>query len=405
MTPHNSLKRSESNAAPQPHPNLRIPASHSTEIPPATCTVAQLLALETLPPVIDVTVVDLARYLSSEPASIEGIDISKLPLPPPAFTRSIKSAFHNTLLSGRRSVIHPHDSALRLPFWIVSYWDEMGRVVKARAEWNSAYLWLRRLEACVHPMVSLVTDALHSFTKLGWDIPLEGPAKILRTSELASFLSTNWVDGHLLDRILARIADRISTTPSLGDKVYLEDLTFSLTLRKDDASWKSYAFDNSFRHLRMVGNRIADGTIVLEIIPINIKGIHWAVLFVSASAGEIKYGDSLSWDWPSHDIKRLQQWLRLHELPTFAEAGNLPSGLQEDSYSCSVAMANIIEHSLFDEPLFTDANKHHLRIREYLLLIQPTLEVSHFSLFSDFQFINLCSESFNLLRKVVREPP
>jgi hypothetical protein len=49
----------------------------------------------------------------------------------------------------------------------------------------------------------------------------------------------------------------------------------------------------------------------------------------------------------------------------------LPHGKQLDSFSCSVAMANIARHAFFGDPLFNDADKHFLRIQEFLNIMAP----------------------------------
>jgi hypothetical protein len=111
------------------------------------------------------------------------------------------------------------------------------------------------------------------------------------------------------------------------------------------------------------------------IAPVNIGGVHWTVFFIDGPGKWIKYGDSLEWAWPFQDVERIQKWLRHHGFQSFQKAGSLPHGVQADSYSCVIAMVNIIRHSLFGDPLFVDNNKHFLRVQEYLLLTQNTLTV------------------------------
>lgn len=40
----------------------------------------------------------------------------------------------------------------------------------------------------------------------------------------------------------------------------------------------------------------------------------------------------------------------------------LPIGQQKDGHSCGICVVNAIEHAMSDVPLFTDADRYHLRI-------------------------------------------
>jgi Ulp1 protease family, C-terminal catalytic domain len=359
---------------------LSIPITYRKYIPNQAVSVVELLAFDP-PPLLDPSGIDLTPVFSPRKPTINPALLQKLPVPPLDFTHTAKSAFEQARFNGQLSIVHPQDMTVHLPFWILTYWERMWHVLTARTSWFKARKWLQDLVTVIHPMSALVTKALNSLTIIGWDIFLSGPAKHLLTRNLTPLLSTSEIAGNLLDGILLRVIDHINVTQHLSGKVLLEDLSFSQTLGLFEAEHESYHSKRSFQHLRDVGDRLASGAIELAIIPLNVKGVHWAVFFIDVQHLRLQYGDSLGWDPPMADVQRIQRWLQLHGFPTFSEVGHLPSGRQDDSYSCAIAMVNTIEHFLFDEPIFINLNKHYLRIREYILLIEPLLNVrSHLSI-------------------------
>ena len=353
---------------------LSIPITYRKHIPNPAVSVMELLTFDP-PPLLNPSGTDLTPVFSPRKPTIEPALLQKLPIPPLDFTRSAKSAFEQAHFDGRLSIVHPQDMTVHLPFWILTYWERMSHVLTTRTRWFKARIWLQDLVTAIHPMSALANKALDSLAIIGWDILLSGPAKHLLTRDLIPLLSTSEIAGHLLDGILLRVIDRISATQHLSGKVLLEDLSLSQTLGLLEVEQESYHSKRSFKHLRDVGDRLASGTIELAIIPLNVEGVHWAVFFIDVQHCRLQYGDSLGWDPPMADVQRIQRWLRLHGFPTFSEVGRLPSGRQDDSYSCAIAMVNTIEHFLFDEPIFINLNKHYLRIREYILLIEPLLNV------------------------------
>ncbi|KIK91466.1 hypothetical protein PAXRUDRAFT_149438 [Paxillus rubicundulus Ve08.2h10] len=90
---------------------------------------------------------------------------------------------------------------------------------------------------------------------------------------------------------------------------------------------------------------------------------------VDAKHHEIHYSDSLNWPWPSNDVDQICQWLQHHSFVPFSKGLALPHGMQDDSYSCTIAMVNIIHHHLFSNPLFSYNRKEFLCIQDLLYLL------------------------------------
>jgi hypothetical protein len=111
-----------------------------------------------------------------------------------------------------------------------AYWKKLRRALDAKHKWKVAQDWLRTLACEDHPMSQLAHDALHSFSRLGWNTSMTGPATHLRTLDLTPFLSMNLVKGSILDAMMYKLAERASLIPTLRDSVCIADLTISDTL-------------------------------------------------------------------------------------------------------------------------------------------------------------------------------
>ena len=357
---------------------LGIPADHTSNIPPASLAISLLLSMK-LPPLLVTTPTGSHPSPFSPEIPEQYVDLTRLSPPPLHHTKQLLASFNQAWFDGMQSVKYPGDDTMRLPFWILEYWLRMGHAIVAKSRWEAAHQWLLAHQASIHPLVRVVHDALESFQSVGWDVKLRLKGVELHSLELVELLSNGMVDGRLVDAMIESIADRVRLDPDLQHCVSVQDLSFSDTLRLNDERWKQYNHDRCFTHARNLGDRLHDGSLDLLVIPLNINNIHWAVLFVNGPGKWIKYGDTLEWSWPVQDIERIQQWLRLHAFPSFRKAGDLEHGRQLDTYSCAIGMINIIAHNLFSDPLFTDHDKHFLRIQEYLKILQFSSSISTLS--------------------------
>jgi hypothetical protein len=164
----------------------------------------------------------------------------------------------------------------------------------------------------------------------------------LKSLELAAFLSTQMVNGCIVNAMIASVAQCACSTTPLQASISVEDLTFSSIQHLDDERWNQYEHHRCFKCAQNLGDRLRDGSLHQLVVSLNIGDIHWAVLFLDGPGQWIKYEDSLGWAWPKLDSERIQRWLHLHGFPTFYKAGSLPHGIQVDSYSCTVTLFSIL---------------------------------------------------------------
>jgi hypothetical protein len=351
---------------------LRVPSHHLARLPSSDISVSKFLELP-LPCFANCNLPrDHVYFSHSKPSNMS--EMTELHfIPPTDYTLSLLNVLEKALVDGFQSVIHPGASSILLPFWVLSYWAQMGHAIIAQAAWQKAFDWVYGHATSTHDLFRIADEALQSFDSLIWNAPLRGAARGIGLLDLAGFLSTDLVKGGIVDSMMDSISERVNDTPHLRGKVLVQDLSASEYLRYDHR-WSQYDFESSFCHLRGIGDCLADQTVDLVIFPFNLGQSHWAVFFVDRRSEQIKFGEGLGWSWPREDVDRIQRWLSSHGLRPYSKGGNIESGTQLDGYSCAVVMSNIIQNSLFGEPIFTDKDKHYLRIREYLNIVK-----SHFS--------------------------
>ena len=273
---------------------------------------------------------------------------------------------------------------MSLPFWILSFWERIGKAIEVQKCWSCADDWVRKYATSVHPKAVVAQDALRFFDAHPWDLPLTGLVADLSNIDLAGFLSESLVKSSVVDAMMTSIAREVKHVPQLAGKVSVQDLTFSEILRLPEDRWQHYNIDRAFTKLQELGKALANGSLTRVIIPLNIASVHWALFLVDATTQLIQYGDSLGWSVPQEDVNRLNHWLHQHGFQSFKIGPLLPHGRQLDNYSCSVAMANIARHALFGDPLFNDTDKHFFRIQEFVNMTAssesaPSNQISEFA--------------------------
>jgi hypothetical protein len=217
---------------------LKIPLKHAANIPQPSKPITHLLSSTTLPSLIPTPPI-LATEFSIDPPILSTNYLPTLSLPPLAYTQSMLLLFGQAWFDGMHSVIDPTNKKRCLPFWILQYWLRMGHAITARAQWEAAHKWLLSLRNSVHPMSSVVQDALNSFQTLGWDVLLSEQTAGLQAAGLrpvalqslntAALLSTHMIRGGLVDAMIQLLVERVHLSPIHHQRVSVEDLTFSDT--------------------------------------------------------------------------------------------------------------------------------------------------------------------------------
>ncbi|KIJ10095.1 hypothetical protein PAXINDRAFT_16888 [Paxillus involutus ATCC 200175] len=347
-----------------------VPPRYLSFIPIPKLSFSALLDFTNIPPFdLSLSGLDPAAFLSNQPCN-SNLPDNFLDHSIPPFITSVQLI---NLLAQALSIDHHCDVFVldpqhsgNLPSWVIQYWHDLRRASIAKGCWSSAHDWLthQTLTSTDTALSTIADQVLHDLQVLEWDDGLCGPAASLQTLNLVEFLASTSMKGRFIDVMVNEVSYYMEhhPLPSELGMISVEELTFSNMLQSSHNHWSRYTFDKRFSRLHMLGNKLCDGELNCVIFPINVNGVHWTVFLINATKRVIHYSDSLDWPWPKDDVDLIQRWLCTHGFSPFSKGAAIPHGLQEDSFSCVIAMINIICHHLFSIPLFT--NKAHFNEKD-----------------------------------------
>ena len=96
------------------------------------------------------------------------------------------------------------------------------------------------------------------------------------------------------------------------------------------------------RHLRNIGEELANGIWMTVVGIVNVNNNHWIAVVVNAARSMIRCGDSLGGD--NTEIKAaIAWWINAHIPHEFTE-NDLPITRQQDTHSCLIFTVNAAGH-------------------------------------------------------------
>jgi hypothetical protein len=264
----------------------------------------------------------------------------------------LKTKFLEAERDGFQSFIYPVNnsvSGVKLPFWVVDFWQAIHKVISSKAVWSTAIQWIRSKGEL---------RALALLEEIPWNSTL-GPRMAHQSIEpIATLCSEKWLSSTHMDLFSAVLEDELqlaeNITASVMDTSFLELIIMTYRFWQ-----KTYPDAKSLSHIRMIGDKLRDGTCTTVVMSMSVhiteggtflptnsnRGNHWTTLFIDAEKSSILYGDSLKLPPPAELANVLEWWLDYHHIKNF-RWGDLPSTTQSDNFSCSIFSANSMSHSL-----------------------------------------------------------
>ena len=148
------------------------------------------------------------------------------------------------------------------------------------------------------------------------------------------------------------------------------------------------------------GNQLIGGKYSKVLLPANINDNHWILIQIDIGQRTIVYsalfysyghyhiysasgccvlGDPLHHANDKGDIPALcaglEIWLSsVFNAPFKWRGRRLQIGQQTDSYSCGIFVMNVMEHAMFNRPIFGPEEKHDIHIRYFTELVEYVLD-------------------------------
>ncbi|KAF8993134.1 hypothetical protein BDQ17DRAFT_1331884 [Cyathus striatus] len=260
------------------------------------------------------------RFLSniaSHPLSI----LNELPIPSATYLNQLNAASGQAMLDNKLSIeivgIRNGQHVL-VPFEALGYWSYLSKAIEAQRRWKQALIWLKGHELQSPSFATLAQAVFSLLSQVFWIDSIAGISSSIMMTDLADFLSDNWLsDGHI-DTMLLQLEIRIKKHPDLCNQhiIGCTSLAQSLSsncftdMKDDSILYLSTA--NYF--LRTYGAKLAESKDKpLWFIAFSLPG-HWIAGKIDPVENIIYWGDSLNKNIPleleneaTHELLRVQE--------------------------------------------------------------------------------------------------
>ncbi|KAL0953304.1 hypothetical protein HGRIS_004553 [Hohenbuehelia grisea] len=312
--------------------------------------------------------------------------IRHLPIPSTATIHSLVEAARQACLAGSKSLVYAHvtqtEALTRVPFWIVTFWNEVLKLRASRGHWVKARDWLngqarnRKLPAARH---ELAKSAMTMLSLLPWGRQKVGlsDSKLISV-DLWRLLGTHWLSSTNQDDMLELLHNHISHSASRMFILQGVDFTTKLYQAYTTRQAGEYQSRRDLAWLCNVGEGLAESEGVL-LTTVNLRPYtgseHWVAMTVDAQAAVVRYGDGLEVAMPAELREAYRWWLAQHTVRYF-EFTNLPIARQTDAHSCGILADNALSHHLDPSrfPLVEPSGAVDARLQQFLHLSRYLLE-------------------------------
>lgn len=243
----------------------------------------------------------------------------------------------------------------RLPLWVVSLLVELHSAHEVLLHWDSGFRWLSGRHIDTSVPLSLVETCRELLTNIRWSMHIPGynSAVYLTMKELASFLSSSWLNDSMinagLDWIIQTMASNLAKH---GEQTSCGIMNCYFLTLLSNVCEEIGTFSYSFRQRSQIDNGIRSGKITTLEVPAHVNGNHWAGFSVNIDHHTYSYRDSLLEDPPQKYVTLLEQYLGVvlatggqRYTLTRIDLPNGPLARQEDSYSCGIAYLDSVANA------------------------------------------------------------
>jgi hypothetical protein len=264
--------------------------------------------------------------------------------------------------AGHVSICYPIESVtttnLKLPMWVLTYWQEVHKILRVKAQWQSAISWLE--ERGTGREGDVFSVAVEMIKTWPWNIPLPKTMGV-DPATLQRYCSSQWLAAEHMDQMGEVLAHSISDV-----RISILPNSFSVKLleifRNRHTSSTAYHLSRGIQHLQSTGEAVRAGKVQKLAFSIGVQlqgtgGIlpsawseanHWVAVIVSIEPRVLYYGDSLALSPPTELAEMVEWWLRQHNITAAGdlEHQDMACTKQADSFSCSILSMSAMAHHL-----------------------------------------------------------
>ncbi|KZV86031.1 hypothetical protein EXIGLDRAFT_698751 [Exidia glandulosa HHB12029] len=332
---------------------LKIPEVATFDIPHSTESVSAITAQNL--PILDGTKSAHPVFLPTAP-EVDELSYEGLKVPSLGIITELSHSVKQAWLDGKQSFVLQHISPQRLPLWIINFWFQVHSPTHTAAAWRRAFDWCRSYDPAVHAALEAALYSVRWKPDLLYAVNRGG----VSTRNLACLVGTNWVDDSTMGAMLSAVQKTLQTEQPYSPTQILT-IEFPRNLLSSNT-----AFFNTYSEKRApleynIGDKLASGHWKSVFYVRNVNGNHWIAICINIPLQQILYADSLGGKFPEEHRIGINMWLAKHGLGP-CSLGTMPHAIQDDSYSCGIIAINSIEHNVLHVPLWTEAQKHTIRV-------------------------------------------
>jgi hypothetical protein len=273
---------------------LKIPDAEVAHLPSPNLPVTQFLQVNLPPQSSEIITVKAQAWFSHEKPTTDIAILMSRPVPPQNFLLNLEGTIGQAWFDGTKSIIDTrfNNGMDRLPFWVITFWKTMAKMVEKQTIWKRCCKWLDSEEAKTKDTTTIkaICAARQLTTSIGWNQTLPYSRQTVTTLDLTSLLSTAWLSDEHIDMMMQELSDQVASDPELARRVIIAPLAFSAKLKhmaliKHDPYSKKNA-----PLLCRYEKHVKENGIEALYFPVHVGGNHWIAGHLNFKEGFISFG-------------------------------------------------------------------------------------------------------------------
>ena len=354
--------------------HISAPPSAISLLPSPQLPIIHLLDFPTPQITLSLKVVDAEATFSYSGATHPSSECLSLPAPSCGILKALLACAGQAMLDGKTSVQHWDKRDVLLPFDALGTWELILEADSSKKAWRGALTWLDQQHGLPIQYIGQVMKLLGIAP---WKDYVKGLGSGLSVTEMATFLSQEWLSGSHIDSMLRAMmnlrCDTLSHIAPRTEIVLTDFVTHILASPLLDASPIPCSYAKTApKSVQRLGALIFENPsdIRTATAAFSPPG-HWASLIIDCQARTIGWGDSAGRTAPAGLEKRLRSFLGLFSPQIeFLALQVLCCAHQTDAYSCGIISVNALKHNLFGENLWSESHWESLRVAEFLDILE-----------------------------------
>ncbi|KAF6743414.1 hypothetical protein DFP72DRAFT_827887 [Ephemerocybe angulata] len=331
--------------------HLTVPRTILKTLPGRQASVKSLLDFAIPSQSQDLALLGVSNFFSRDAPATSPSTLFTCRIPSSAQLRKLREAAGQAWFDGYTSIVDPRfPDEEKLPFWAISFWQELLEIRDAQSMWKKSRAWCRtetekRQRKGDYDAVNMLETVEEQLGRLPWGARMEFERGYSTSLLLSYFLGPEWLTDSHLNMMVQVLTERLPP----GQKTMIAPLAFSNDINNVDRKLKVQSERWNRALLAQYEHRIKNEGIEALYFPLHVNGNHWIAGKVDFVKYTVSYGDpmkGLMSGIPATFDRMLCKWLKYAFNRSFKNLGNcLPRTTQPDSFSCGMLTVNIIAHS------------------------------------------------------------